>query len=667
MGTMIQSYRLGEDEFRGAQFAAHPRDLKGCNDLLSITRPALIEEIHRLYLEAGADIIETNTFNATAVSLADYGLEGQAYAINRAAAEVAVRAAREMTRRTPGRPRFVAGSMGPTNRTASLSPDVNRPGFRAIDFDALAAAYYEQARGLVDGGVDILVPETGFDTLNLKAALFAISRCFDETGRRLPVIASITITDASGRTLSGQTVRAAWISLSHADLLAAGINCALGARRDAPARRGAVRHRPHVPRLLAERGPSQRDGRLRPDARRDGRDPRRVRARGVAQHRGRVLRHDAGLRPRHRRRRRGRRAEAPARPLPPHGVQRPRAPDPPARLELHHDRRADERHRLARVRAPGPGRRLRGGARRGAPAGRGGRQHPRREPGRGPARFGPRDDRVPEPRRLRAGDRAPPDHGRLLAVRGPRGGAEAAAGEGHRQLDQPQGGGGDLPRAGPPGPALRRGGGRDGVRRAGAGDDRRPQGRGPLARRPDPGGRGRLPAAGHRPRPRDPHRRDRHRGAQRLRGRFPRGREAPQGALPRGQDQRRREQHLVLLPGERRGARSDARGLPLPRHRGRHGHGDRQRRAARGLRGDPDGPARAGRGRPPEPPPRRDGAARRLRRDGEGTGPRAGEGRRVAPRRRRGAPGACPGAGDRRPRRGGRGGGAARSSDAPSP
>ncbi|HEY0159793.1 MAG TPA: methionine synthase [Thermoanaerobaculia bacterium] len=227
MGTQVQSYRLDESAFRGERFANHPRDLKGASDVLAITNPGVLEEIHRKYLEAGADIIETNTFNAQAISFADYDLQPYVYEINKAAAEICRRVADELS--TPEKPRFVAGAMGPTNRTASLSPDVNRPGFRGVTFDELVEAYYEQARGLVDGGVDILMPETTFDTLNIKAALFAIEKLFADTSITLPVIASITITDASGRTLSGQTVEACWNSLSHAPLLAVGINCALGA------------------------------------------------------------------------------------------------------------------------------------------------------------------------------------------------------------------------------------------------------------------------------------------------------------------------------------------------------------------------------------------------------------------------------------------------------
>lgn len=209
MGTVIQSFRLGETDFRGLRFADHAVDLAGCNDLLSLTRPEVIDEIHRKYLDAGADIIETNTFSAQAISLADYGLASYAYEMNKAAAQLAVRAARRATAATPGKPRLVAGALGPTNRTSSLSPDVENPAFRAITFDELVAAYKDQARGLLDGGVDLLLPETTFDTLNLKAALFAIQTLFAERGETVPVIASLTITDASGRTLSGQTLEAA--------------------------------------------------------------------------------------------------------------------------------------------------------------------------------------------------------------------------------------------------------------------------------------------------------------------------------------------------------------------------------------------------------------------------------------------------------------------------
>lgn len=234
MGTMIQKHGLGEADFRGQAFASHPVDLKGCNDLLCLTRPDIIQAIHAEFLEAGADIIETNSFNATSISMAEYHLEGQVQAINRAAAAVARRAADEAMRRDPSRPRFVAGSIGPTSRTCSLSPDVNNPAFRAITFDQLVKAYYEQVQALMEGGVDLLLPETTFDTLNLKAALFAIGQYFEDHQVRVPVIASATVTDASGRTLSGQTVAAFWISISHFPLLSVGLNCALGAEKMRP-------------------------------------------------------------------------------------------------------------------------------------------------------------------------------------------------------------------------------------------------------------------------------------------------------------------------------------------------------------------------------------------------------------------------------------------------
>jgi 5-methyltetrahydrofolate--homocysteine methyltransferase len=228
MGTAIQAFKPEESDFRGTQFADHPRDLKGCNDLLSLTRPEMIEEIHRAHLKAGADILETNSFNATAISMSDYGLESQVYEMNRAAACIARRIADEFSQKEPDKPRFVAGSMGPTNRTASLSPDVSNASLRNVTFDKLREAFYEQARGLMDGGVDILLPETSFDTLNMKAALFAIQQLFADREETIPVISSVTVVDASGRTLSGQTPEAFWNSVSHAPLFAVGINCSLG-------------------------------------------------------------------------------------------------------------------------------------------------------------------------------------------------------------------------------------------------------------------------------------------------------------------------------------------------------------------------------------------------------------------------------------------------------
>lgn len=234
MGTMIQGYGLEEEDYRLGCFEDHPSALKGNNDLLSLTRPEIVKEIHAQYLEAGADIIETNTFSGTSIAQADYHLESAVYDINYHSAKIAKEVTLEYSLQNPDKPRFVAGAIGPTNRTASISPDVNRPGFRAITFSDLVIAYSEQVNALIEGGVDILLVETIFDTLNAKAALFAIEEVFDERGVSLPIMVSGTITDASGRTLSGQTVEAFCISLSHLPLLSIGLNCALGAEQLLP-------------------------------------------------------------------------------------------------------------------------------------------------------------------------------------------------------------------------------------------------------------------------------------------------------------------------------------------------------------------------------------------------------------------------------------------------
>lgn len=229
MGTMIQRYKLEEEDFRKGWFENHTQPLKGNNDLLSLTRPDVIKEIHAAYFEAGADIAETNTFSGTTIAQADYGLESAVYDINYQSAKIAREVADAYTAREPNKPRFVAGSIGPTNRTASISPDVNDPGFRAITFEELVTAYKQQVGALMDGGVDILLVETVFDTLNAKAALFAIDETFEERSKKLPIMVSGTITDQSGRTLTGQTTDAFLISVSHMDLLTIGLNCALGA------------------------------------------------------------------------------------------------------------------------------------------------------------------------------------------------------------------------------------------------------------------------------------------------------------------------------------------------------------------------------------------------------------------------------------------------------
>jgi 5-methyltetrahydrofolate--homocysteine methyltransferase len=229
MGTMIQQHKFQEADYRGTRFADFAYDLKGNNDLLSLTQPEIIADIHRQYFAAGADIVETNTFNSTRISMSDYHMEDLVWELNFESARIARSVADEFLVKEPHKPRFVAGSIGPTNKTASLSPEVNNPGFRAIDFDTLAVNYKEQARALLSGGADLLLVETVFDTLNAKAALFAIQELYDELGKEYPIMVSGTITDASGRTLSGQTTESFLISLSHVPLFSIGLNCALGA------------------------------------------------------------------------------------------------------------------------------------------------------------------------------------------------------------------------------------------------------------------------------------------------------------------------------------------------------------------------------------------------------------------------------------------------------
>lgn len=230
MGTMLQRYKFTEEDFRGERFKDFPHPLKGNNDLLSLTQPQAIGDIHRKYLEAGADIVETNTFSSTTIGMADYHMESLVYELNFESARIAREIADEFTASNPDKPRFVAGSIGPTNRTASMSPDVNDPGFRAVTFEDLRAAYRQQVEALLDGGADILLVETVFDTLNAKAAIYAIEEVKEERGIEVPIMVSGTITDASGRTLSGQTVEAFLISISHIPLLSIGFNCALGGK-----------------------------------------------------------------------------------------------------------------------------------------------------------------------------------------------------------------------------------------------------------------------------------------------------------------------------------------------------------------------------------------------------------------------------------------------------
>ncbi|MFL0354247.1 homocysteine S-methyltransferase family protein [Xanthomarina sp. GH4-25] len=234
MGTMLQRYKFSEEDFRGERFKDYPTSLKGNNDLLSLTQPEAIAEVHRKYFEAGADIVETNTFSGTTIAMGDYNMEDLVYELNFESAKIARKVADDFTKANPEKPRFVAGSIGPTNRTASLSPDVNRPEFRAVTFDDLRIAYKQQVEALIDGGVDVLLVETIFDTLNAKACLFAIDEVKEARNIDIPIMVSGTITDASGRTLSGQTVEAFLTSISHIPLLSVGFNCALGAEQLQP-------------------------------------------------------------------------------------------------------------------------------------------------------------------------------------------------------------------------------------------------------------------------------------------------------------------------------------------------------------------------------------------------------------------------------------------------
>jgi 5-methyltetrahydrofolate--homocysteine methyltransferase len=234
MGTMIQKHKLTEEDYRGDRFRDYAHSLKGNNDLLVLTQPQIILDIHRAFLESGADILETNTFSANSISMADYHMENLVWELNVEATKLARQAADEFTAKNPDKPRFVAGSIGPTNRTASLSPDVNNPGFRAVNFDDLRLAYREQVQALIEAGCDLLLVETVFDTLNCKAALFAINELKEEMNSDIPVMVSGTITDNSGRTLSGQTPEAFWNSVSHGDIISVGFNCALGAEQMRP-------------------------------------------------------------------------------------------------------------------------------------------------------------------------------------------------------------------------------------------------------------------------------------------------------------------------------------------------------------------------------------------------------------------------------------------------
>ena len=471
MGTMVQRHSLTDADYRGTRFADHGHDLKGDTDVLVLTQPDIVAGIHDAYLAAGADLIETNTFGATAVAQGDYGLEAHVYEMNVEGARIAKRVAAAWTAKTPDKPRFVAGAIGPTNKVLSISPDVNNPALRSITFDALRDAFKEQARGLVDGGADLILLETIVDTLNAKAALVAIREVFDEKGVEIPVLISVTITDRSGRTLSGQTIDAFWVSVRHAKPFAIGINCALGAKD----------MRPYIAELSAiadcwvsaypNAGLPNAFGAYDEQPEETAALVRDFAASGFVNilggccgttpdHIAAIARAVEGVTPRVRADRILPRADP---------VQRPRGDDDPPRRQLPDDRRAHQRHRLEEVRPPDHRRRLQRGGRRRPRTGARRRQPPRRQHGRRHARLRARHDHVPQPDRDRAGSGADPGDGRQLEVVGDRGRPEVPAGQGRRQLDQPQGRRGRLPREGGDHQALRRRHGGDGVRRAGPG------------------------------------------------------------------------------------------------------------------------------------------------------------------------------------------------------
>ncbi len=618
MGTMIQRAGLGERDFRGARFAGHRSDLKGNNDVLVLTRPDVVDGIHRQYLAAGADIIETNTFNANGVSQADYGLEALVYELNLEAARLARAAADAATAGTPDRPRFVAGAIGPTNRTLSISPDVNDPSRRAITFDAMKTAYVDQVRGLVDGGVDLILLETIIDTLNTKAAIVAIQEVEEAAGVRLPLMISFTITDRSGRTLAGQTLDAFYIAVEHARPWSIGINCALG----------AAEMRPYLAELsrLATCWVSAHPNAGLPNAfgeydEQPGETSRLLRdfaTSGFANilggccgttpaHIAAVAQAVDGVAPRPRPVAAGRdQRDAPV---------GPRAAGHPVRQQLPDDRGAHQRHRVEAIRPPGQGGSIAEDAvqvaldqvRGGANLIDVNMDEALLDSERAMTTFlnyiatEPEIARVPV---MIDSSRWSVIEAGLKCVQGKPVVNSISLKEGEADF---------LHKAGAR-PPLRRRRGRHGLRRARPGRHGRTQGRDlrpgvPAARRS-----GRVRSGRHHLRSERAGGRDRARGAQRVRGRLHRRGAPHQGELSGGEGERRHQQPVLRVPGQRRRARGDARGVSAPRHQGRTRHGHRQRRTARRVRGHPPRSARACRGRALQPAARCHRAAGELRR-----------------------------------------------------
>ena len=651
MGTMIQAHRLDEAGYRGERFRDHPVDLKGNNDLLSITRPDIIASIHREYLEAGADIVETNTFNANAVSMADYGMEPLVHELNVSAARVARAAVDAFEAANPGRPRFVAGAIGPTNRTLSLAIDVNRPGFREKRFGDFVAAYSEQVRGLLDGGVDLLLVETIFDTLVAKAALFAIEETFERAGRRVPVMVSGTITDRSGRTLSGQMIEAFWNSVSHVDLLSVGINCALGAREMRPYVEELSRIAPVRISAYPNAGLPNAFGGFDETPEKMARDLADFAENGwvnvVGGCCGTTPAHIAAIA----------RAVAPFSPRPLPSVEpftrlsglepltirpdsnfivigeRTNVTGSPKFAKLVLAGKLEEALAVARQQVDGGANILDVNMDEG---------------------LLDSEAAMREFLNLVASE---PEISRLPIMIDSSKWSVIEAGlqclQGKCVVNSISLKEGE--------DAFRRQAKL--VRRYGAAvvvmafDER---GQADTADRKvevctrayqDPDGGSRVSAGGHRLRPEHPDRRDRDRRAQRLRGRLPRSGAENQGRAPALQGERRGQQHLLLVPRQQRRPRGDALRFSLPRDPRGARHGDRQRGPARGVRGDFAGPPGARGRRSSRPPARRDGTPRRVRRVGEAEGERRRFGGRVAQGERRGTPRARAREGHRRPHR----------------
>ena len=442
MGTMIQRYGLNEQDFRGSLFPDSAVELKGNNDLLCLTAPHLIDEIHRAYLEAGADIIETNSFNANAISMADYRLESQVKEINRAAARIARKAADDYS--TPDKPRFVAGSIGPTNKSCSMSPDMENPALRNLDFDTLATAYREQITALIEGGVDLLLIETIFDTLNAKAALFAAQESMKATGRELPVMLSVTVTE-SGRTLSGQTLEAFLTAVSHAEILSVGLNCSFGAREMKPYLHRLASISPYYISAYPNAGLPNRLGEY-------DETPASMAAQikeFINEYRGWLLRNDtrahSPLSGNHTKRL----APPSHRERQPSAHLRARRSRCLPRKQFHQHRRTLQRGRLSQIPEAHSRKELYRSTRHRTQTGRGRRTNHRHQHGRCHARCPQRDGRLLESHRLRARHLSGSCNDRLFRMVGYLRRPEMSARESHRQLHQPERRRRNIPRACP--------------------------------------------------------------------------------------------------------------------------------------------------------------------------------------------------------------------------